>query len=150
MSASTADRFCDAVNSFCEENNIEVKDIKYGNLFDRGIVIFEPKEESGNGYFAKEYCKLKEEYDRMNSAYDSALKEIQNHIDHYKWHPYYELPSKYGEDWVLVRVRDFVSAEVYGKPLIAENRNGVWYSDHDQIFGTDQLPFTVVEWRSIE
>lgn len=62
-----------------------------------------------------------------------------------------DLPNEHGEDWVLVRVKDEESGEVFNKPRIAEYRRPEWYLDDpaNTRIGSDAFPFKVIKWRTI-
>lgn len=63
-----------------------------------------------------------------------------------------ELPGE-EYDWVLVKIRDLNSiyTSTYKTPHIAEYRSdGFWWSqERDLRYGTEELPFEVVEWKPI-
>ena len=62
-----------------------------------------------------------------------------------------DLPCEHGEDWVLVRVKDEETGEVFNKPHIAEYRRPEWYLDdpNNTKVGSKSFPFKVVSWRVI-
>lgn len=61
---------------------------------------------------------------------ESRIKPLDHELDSYRFHDLTkdptDLPAKYGEDWVLVKI-DICGMDA--KPLIAEYRDGKWYSD---------------------
>lgn len=79
---------------------------------------------------------------------DEAEEVVTYESDPYRFHDLRkdptDLPEKYGEDWVLVKLS---ITGFDGVPVIAEYRNGIWY--HDSI---DKIPYdskNILGWFKI-
>lgn len=92
-----------------------------------------------------------EELDGIPEKDDISKREAveEENEDPYRFHDLRkdpnDLPEKYGEDWVLVK-RSFTGMD--GKPIVAEFRNGKWFSDSDREVAIDDWT-TVIGWFKI-
>lgn len=94
-----------------------------------------------------------EEYKKR--AYNMSAMEIKKYEreakveDPYRFHDLRkdptDLPEKYGEDWVLVKIG---CTGTDGKPILAEYRNGKWFSDSDREMPIDDWTM-VLGWFKI-
>ena len=83
------------------------------------------------------------------SKRDAAEQEVPTELDSYRFHDLRkdptDLPEKYGEDWVLVKVK---CTGMDGKPILAEYRNGKWFGDSDHEVAIDNWS-KVIGWFKI-
>ena len=82
------------------------------------------------------------------SKRDEAEEAVPTEFDPYRFHDLREdptdLPDKYGEDWVLVKLS---ITGFDGVPVIAEYRNGIWYRD-----SVEKIPYdskNILGWFKI-
>lgn len=94
-----------------------------------------------------EICSLHEGLEKMGWGDErQGFKEWHDLEKHPE-----DLPRDYGEDWVLVKIKDEETGEVFNKPHIAEYRKSDWYLDdpNNTKVGSKSFPFKVVQWSII-